>query len=211
MRRLAMGAVLTSAWMALTSAPAAAADAMTPEDFRVYCGYLEARQDPAIAKLGASARDAKIAKLAKVKPTTLKQVVKRGESWGDSCEAITKEAEQKIQQGLQDTRLKGRVEFVEITGEQWDQMVVRIRWKGEEDRFVEEEAATAALLTYELFPMVHTMACAAYNPHNKDESLFEGIISNTRMANIQKDRIETFADTRYIKLFDNRKFAKPRP
>ena len=211
MTRRGFGALLTTAGLALWSLPATAAEAMTPDDFRVYCGYLEAQQEPALAKLATKARDAKIAKLAKVTPAKLKILVQRGEAWGASCEDITKQLEQKIQGALQETRLKGRVEFVEITGEQWDQMVVRIRWKGEEDRFVEEEAATAAQVTYELFPMVHTMACAAYDPHNKDESLFEGIISNTRMANIQKDRIETFADTRYIKLFDNRKFAKPRP
>ncbi|MFH1807326.1 MAG: hypothetical protein ABIJ09_01175 [Pseudomonadota bacterium] len=211
MSRQWCGSLVAAGLLTALVPPVQAAESMTPDDFRVYCGYLEAQQDETMAKLSTKARDAKIAKMAKVNPKKLKQMVKLGESWGSSCEAITKQVEKDILQALQDTRLKSRVEFVEVSGEQWDQMVVRIRWKGDEDRYLEEEAATAALVTLERFPMVHTMACAAYNPHKPDESLFEGIISNSRMGNIQKDRIETFADTRYIKLFDNKKFAKPRP
>lgn len=189
---------------------AQANEKMTADDLRLYCGYVDSLADPKMQKMRPKKRDKKIARMAKIKLKKLKDIIARGKTWGEDCSGIIKLAEGKIMESLQATRVKGRVEFVEVRGEQWDQMVVRARWKGDEDRFLEEEAAAVAWATYKEFPMVHTLAVAAYDPLNPEKILFEGIITNARMGNIQESRIESFADTRYIKLFDNKKFANPR-
>jgi len=209
-RKAALGVIgmfLSVAWVS----PAAADEPMGPQDFRLYCGYLESLQDPKIQRLKPKQQLAKIARMAKVKAAKLRKIVERGEPLGDDCSKIMKAAEARIMAALQETRVKGRVEFVEVSGAQWDQMVVRARWRGDEDRYLEEEAATVAFVTYTEFPMVSELGVAAYNPADPDSAMFEGIISHTRLPNIQQARIDTFADTRYIRLFDNKKFAKPRP
>jgi len=212
MKRMNVWGALTA--LVLTSTARAAApsdDPMSPEDFRVYCGYLEEAQKPNYQKLAPKKRDAAIAARAHVAPKKFEKILAKGAVFGDSCDAIVKGAEKTITDALQETRVKGRVEFVEVTAPDWDKVVVRVRWKGEEDRFLEEEAATVANTVYKTFPMVKELGVAAFDPTNPESSWFEGIIGSLRLPNIEKDRIDSFADTRYIRLFDNRKFANPRP
>lgn len=202
---------ISVALLALSTARiAAASEIMSPEEFRLYCGYLTAQQDAKVQKLPHRKQLPKIARMAGVRAKKLKAIIKKGETWTGTCEDISKQAEKDIKAALEKSRVKGRVEFVEVSGAEWDQMVVRIRIMGAEDRFVEEDAATAAYWTHKKYPMVSTMACAVFNPLNPKESWFEGIISNARMGNIQESRIENFSDSRYMRLFDNKKFAKPR-
>lgn len=210
MRSLSLITAITMTLALLTSQSALAADSMSPDEFRVYCGYQLALQDEKVQKLKGKRQLKKIARMARIKLRKLKTIVAKGETWTGSCDAISKQAEKDIKAELEKTRVKGRVEFVEVSGAEWDQMVVRIRIKGSEDRFVEEDASAAAYATREKFPMASTMAVAIFNPLNPKESWFEGIISNARMRNIQLSRIDSFADTRYMRLFDNKKFAKPR-
>ncbi|MBN2358807.1 MAG: hypothetical protein JXR83_05095 [Deltaproteobacteria bacterium] len=205
------GAVTALALAGTAGASAVADEPMSPDDFRIYCGYLEESQNAKYQKMSPKKRDAAIAARAHVTPKKLAKILAQGGAFGDSCDAIVKGAEKSITDALQGTRVKGRVEFVEVTAPDWDKLVVRVRWKGEEDRFLEEEAATVAWTVHHTLPMVKEIGVAAYDPTNPENTWFEGIIANRRLGNIEKDRIDSFADTRYIRLFDNRKFANPRP
>lgn len=210
LRFATLGGILPFFALAMGS-PASAGEPLDPQEFRLYCGYLTEIQDEKVQRAKPARRINMIARKARVKPAKLRSIVERGEQYGDDCAQIMKAGEKTIMAALQETRVKGRVEFVEVSGAEWDQIVVRVRWKGGEDRHLEEEAATIAYETYASFPMVSELGVAAYNPADPSSNWFEGIISHSRLSNIQKSRIDTFADTRYIRLFDNRKFAKPRP
>lgn len=212
MKRMTVWGALAALALASTVQAATPSDEpMSPDDLRVYCGYLDEAQKPNYQKMAPKKRNAAIAARARVAPKKLEKILAKGALFGDACDAIVKSAEKKITDALQETRVKGRIEFVEVTAPDWDKVVVRVRWKGEEDRFLEEEAATVALTVYTTFPMVKELGVAAYDPANPENSWFEGIIANHRLPNIDKDRIDSFADTRYVRLFDNRKFANPRP
>ena len=94
------------------SVPASAAD-LNEEEYRLYCGYLEAVKNPATAKLKGKAQTDKIAKIAKVKPQVLADAVDRGAAAGSSCESIAEQTKASVKAGL-DAVLPGRISFYDL-------------------------------------------------------------------------------------------------
>lgn len=190
----------------LSSAPARAAD-LVEEDFRVYCGYLDAMEDPKLQKLKPKVRDLRIAKMAKMTPKKLRVAVQKGQAAGATCDEIGKKFEAGLTQSLH-TALPGRIDLFVLDWGDPSHVVAAVRWKGGDKQQLEEEAATLAHLLATEAPIVRTIAVRGVDPLAKDRESddavwFEGKINRQRATRIDKERIKDFADTRYIRLFDN--------
>jgi len=191
---------------ALPAVPAAAAVDLGEEEFRLYCGYLEASADPAMAKLKPAARDDKIAKKAKVKPKVLKEAVTKGEAAGASCDAITKRVDVDVKAALEKA-LPGRVSFYELDASDPAHVVVRVAWLGIDKKKLLEEASLVAATVIKEAPMVKTMALRGVDPSAADKNAdeagwFDAKISGLNARRIDVPKIWEYAATRYRRLFD---------
>ena len=188
------------------SLPAAAGVALTEEDFRLYCGYLDAIGKPDIQKLKGKARDAKIAKLAKVKPAALSTAVDNGQKAGSTCDEIGKTAAADAR-GALDKALPGRITFFELDHTDPSHVVARVSWLGIDKRKLVEEAALVASILAEAAPITKTIALRGVNPSAADPTAddagwFDAKISRLNASRIEKPKIWEYATTRYKRLFD---------
>lgn len=192
--------------VALAALPATATVDLGEEEFRLYCGYLDASADPALAKLKPAARHDKIAKKAKVKPQVLKEAVAKGEAAGASCEAIAKQVDVDVRAAL-DKALPGRISFYELDASDPAHVVVRVAWLGvDKKKLIEEASLVAATVVHEA-PMVKTMALRGVDPSAADKNAdeagwFDAKISGLNARRIDVPRIWEYAATRYRRLFD---------
>lgn len=190
----------------MLAVPATAAVDLGEEDFRLYCGYLEAQNEPALAKLKPAARDDKIAKKAKVKAKVLKDAVAKGEAVGGSCEAITKRVDVDVKAAL-DKALPGRISFYELDASDPAHVLVRVAWLGIDKKKLLEEASLVAATVIAEAPMVKTMALRGVDPSAADKEAdaagwFDAKISGLNARRIDAPKIWEYAATRYRRLFD---------
>jgi hypothetical protein len=155
---------------ALASSSASATVGLTDEEFRLYCGYLDALQKPDIAKLKDKARDTKIAKLAKVKPAVLSTAVERGQKAGSTCDEIGKLAQADAKAAL-DKALPGRVYFFELDTSDPSHVVASVGWLGIAKPKLVEEAALVAATIAEAAPMAKTIAMRGADPSAADKTV----------------------------------------
>ncbi len=191
----------------LVSAPALAAPDLEEEDFRVYCGYLDALEDEKVKKLKPKQREQRIAKMAKMAPKKLAASVKKGQEVGATCDEIGKHYEEKLKKSLAEV-MPGRIDLFVFDWDDPSHVVAAVRWKGGDKQQLEEEAALLALTLATGAPIIRTIAVRGVNPlaadrESDDAVWFEGKINRQRASRIEKERIKDFADTRYIRLFDN--------
>ncbi len=200
---------------AFSSAQAQAAVDLDDEGFRIYCGYLDALEDPAVKKLPAgAAQDKKIAQMAKLKPEKLLSYVEKGRAIGATCQEVAKVVEADIKKEL-DAAFPKRIDLFDVDSSDPSHVVVTVRWKAplgllleaRKKKLVEEAAAIASIVANN-GPISRTIAVRAVDVTaadlTSDEAiLFEGKISRTRAANIKRDdKLADYAETRYLKLFD---------
>jgi hypothetical protein len=194
---------------ALAILPSLAADAavdLGEEEFRLYCGYLDATADPALAKLKPAVRDDKIAKKAKVKPKVLQDAVAKGEAAGSTCEAIATRINGDVKAAL-DKAMPGRVSFYELDASDPTHVVVRVAWLGIDKKKLLEEASLVAATVVKEAPMVKTMALRGVDPSAADKNAdeagwFDAKISGLNARRIDVPKIWEYATTRYRRLFD---------
>lgn len=192
--------------LALSAIPAAAAVDLGEEDFRLYCGYLDAVADPAMAKLKPGPRDEKIAKKAKVKAKVLKGAVAKGEAAGASCDVITRRVDGDVKAAL-NKAMAGRISFYELDASDPAHVVVRVAWLGIDKKKLLEEASLVAATVVAEAPMVKTMALRGVDPSAADKNAdeagwFDAKISGLNARRIDGPRIWEYAATRYRRLFD---------
>lgn len=194
---------------AVTAGPAAAVVDLDEEGFRLYCGYLDALEQPAIQKLSGKKRDAAIAKMAKVPPKKLTEAVKKGEVAGSTCDEIGKRVKQDAKTAL-DAALPGRIQFFEIDETDPSHVVASVRWLGVDSKKLYHEASLIAFVLSREAPIVKTIAIRAVDPQAKDSTADEAVWLEARITRmiatrIQKDKIVDYAESRYKQLFDGQK------
>ena len=203
-RRLAVAAVLAAT--ALAGGPAQAAVDLTEEEFRLYCGYLDALEQPAVAKLKGKARDKKVAAMAKVKLPTLLGAVEKGGREGSTCDEIGKKVEGDAKAAVEGA-LPGRVVVFNFDDSDPAHVVAQVTWLGVDKKKVLDEASLLAVTLASEAKITKTIAIRAVDPGAADKLAdeamwWEGKITRPNAARIDKAKIGDYALTRYVRLFD---------
>ncbi len=197
MRRLILAAVL-----APTFALAQGAADMTADEFKMYRQWQKAMNDPRVQKMKPESRNGAIAKDAKFKLKEMEAAVAKGEAAGDlkaGCESA-------IKQGLSGTDLGSRLGTIEVDTSE-PHAVAYVQWMNADQKQLEEEAALAAVNTAKACPLLSTIQVWAQDQSAPKTRVFQALISQTAASRINPDRIKDFADTRFIRLFENVKNA----
>ena len=180
---------------------------LNEEEFRLYCGYLDALGKPDIQKVkNQKAKDAKIAKMAKVKPAVLASAVEKGGKAGATCDEIGKSAAADAKAAL-DSALPGRIVLFDLDASDPSHVVARVSWLGVDKKKLTEEAALVATILATEAPITKTIALRGLDPAAADKNAddagwFDAKITRLNAARIQKDKIFEYAETRYARLFD---------
>lgn len=179
---------------------------LEPEDFRIYCGYLDALEQPAVKKLKGKRRDAKIARMAKMKPKRLMEHVQRAEKYGATCEEIGKKIEADAKAAL-NKELPGRIDLFVLDYGDPSHVVAAVTWKGIDKKKLVEEAALIARVLADESKITRTIAVRGVDPRAPDRQAdeatwFEAKISRMRAERIDKAKIADYAQSRYLRLFD---------
>jgi hypothetical protein len=196
-----------AALVVLAAPRAEAALALGEEEFRLYCGYLDALEKPEVQKLkDTKARDAKIAKMAKVKPADLAAAVEKGTHAGATCDEIGKQASKDAKAAL-DKALPGRITFFELDTSDPSHVVARVSWLGIDKKKLVEEACLVGATLAETAPITKTIALRGVDPSAADKTAdsagwFDAKISGLNARRIEKSHIWEYAATRYRRLFD---------
>jgi hypothetical protein len=193
---------------AIVAAPRAeAALDLGEDDFRLYCGYLDALEKPEIQKLkDDKAREAKIAKLAKVKPPQLSAAVEKGRKAGATCDEIGKGAQSATKAAL-DKALPGRVYFFELDASDPSHVVASVGWLGIDKKKLLEEACQVAAAIAENAPFAKTISLRGADPGAADKTAeaagwFDAKMTGVNAKRVDKAKIWEYAATRYRRLFD---------
>lgn len=203
-RHLLLATVLAAA--ALAGPPALAAVDLSEEEFRLYCGYLDAIQQPAVAKLSGKARDKKVATLAKVKLPVLLGAVEKGERAGSTCDEIGKKVEADAKAAVE-SALPGRVVVFNFDDSDPSHVVAQVTWLGIDKKKVVDEAALLAVTLANEAKITKTIAIRAVDPTAADKLADEAMwweakVTRPNAARIDKTKIADYALTRYARLFD---------
>lgn len=199
---------LSLATMLVAPVASASGADITGEDYRLFCGYLDALEEPKVKAIkNEKQRDQRIAKMAKLSVKKLKAAVDKVEKLGATCDEVGKKLEADALAALQKA-LPGRVAVYQLDYSDPDHVVALMTWKGGDKKQLEEEAALVAKTIADTSPIVRTIAVRGVNPLVKDATSdeatwFEAKITRDRAARIDTKSIKDFADTRYIRLFDN--------
>ena len=189
------------------SATAEAAVDLDGEDFRIYCGYLDALEEPAVKKLkSGKAKDRKIAKMAKMSVKNLKARVEKSAAFGATCDEIGKKIEVDAKKAIEKA-LPNRIHLFVLDYSDPSHVVAAVTWRGIiKDKLIEEASVLARTLSDEA-KIVRTIAVRGIDPRAADKDAdeatwFEAKISTMRAQRIDKDKIPRFAQSRYRRLFD---------
>ena len=185
---------------------------LKPDDYRVYCGYLDAMANPDLQKLSPAKRDKKIAKMAKIKLKTLISHVERAKKYGDTCEEVGKKAQAVIEVKAKEA-LGDQVEYFNLDYSDPSHVVVSARWKAKDKRLVHIEGLVLAHALAQESSIAKTIAIRGVDPKAADSKsdaavLFEGKGTPERFTNINVKRLKKLkphqakqAD-RYLRVFD---------
>jgi hypothetical protein len=175
---------------------------LSTEDFKMYRHYLNALQDPRVQKMKESGRLGAIAKDAGYKVNELKAAIARGEAAGD----LKVRCEENLKAELQNTEVGQRLSKAEADLTV-PHAVAYVQWLNENPANLEEEASALASAASRACPVVSSIQVWAMDGAHPKTRTFQGLISRSAAANIKPERIRDFADTRYIRLFENVKSA----
>jgi len=180
---------------------------MTEDEYRLYCGYLDAIEKPEVQKIAAGPkRDKAIAAKAKVKPAVLTAAVDKGGKYGATCDEIGKKVEADAKASL-DAALPGRIAVFKLDYSDPSHVVALVSWLGLDKKKVVEEASAIAFALATDAKITKTIAIRAVDPSAPDKEAdsamwWEAKISHAQAARIDKTKIPDYAATRYIHLFD---------
>ena len=191
---------------AFATAPARAAVDLSEEEFRLYCGYLDAIEQPAVAKLKGKARDKKVAAMAKVKLPVLLVAIEKGERAGATCDEIGKKVEGDAKTAVE-AALPGRVVVFNFDDSDPSHVVAQVTWLGIDKKKVLEEASLLATTLATEAKITKTIAIRAVDPGAADKLAdeamwWEGKITRPNAVRIDRAKIADYALTRYVRLFD---------
>jgi hypothetical protein len=174
---------------------------LTQDEFKMYRHWQKAMQDPRVEKMSPDKRNAAIAKDAHFKLKELESAIQKGESAGDLkaiCIANLREALESV--------LPGAIAKVEVDTTE-PHAVAYIQWSNENVKQLSGEASLIAASAAKQCPVVSTIQVWATDKANPKVRVFQALISQSAASRISMERAREFADTRYIRLFENVKSA----
>lgn len=191
---------LTAAFLGirLLGASAAMADpgAMTPDDYKLYREYVNALEDPRVQRMKPRVRDKKIARNFRVSLKKLKQVARKGAQVGAG---LVKENEEAAKAAIEKSKVAKQVDHLELVDHS-GVVIAYVSWKGTRRENLAKEAAYVAKAISEASPLTNTLAMWSCMGRKK---VFTAKIRASSGRNIKEDRIEDFAETRYLRYFED--------
>lgn len=110
-----------------------------------------------------------------------------------------------VMAGFADSRVKDRVLDVLFNASEPKHVVAYVRWRGSKSKEAVKEASAIAHVLSEKAPFVSTLSLAAIHPKSPDDSktsVWEGKISRSSMTRISPERIDSYADRMYARMFE---------
>ncbi len=170
---------------------------LTRDEFKMFRHWQNAMQDPRVEKIAPEKRNAAIAKDARFKQKEMEAAIAKGEAAGDLkaiCSANLKEA--------LEGALAGRVGTIEVDTDE-PHAIAYVQWMNENVTQLEEEASLVAANAAKACPIVSTITLWAQDVANPKVRVFQALISEAAASRINIERAKDFADTRYIRLFED--------
>ncbi|MGA9524212.1 MAG: hypothetical protein WBV82_22340 [Myxococcaceae bacterium] len=170
---------------------------LTRDDFKMFRQWQNAMQDPRVEKIAPAKRNAAIAKDAGFKLKEMEAAIEKGEAAGDlkaTCAANLKES--------LEGAMAGRIGTIDVDTSE-PHAVAYVQWMNENVQQLEEEASVVAAYAARACPIVSTITLWAQDQTNPKARVFQALISGTAASRINVDRAKDFADTRYIRLFED--------
>ncbi len=180
---------------------------LSEDEFKIYHQYLDALSDKRVEKLKPAQRLPAIAKNFKLSVPKLKAVVDKGSKWA-SLEAMGKDAEDAIRDGVAGTPLAGRLDHVQVDVGN-EHVVAYVSWTAADLDKLEEEAVLLALRVKRAAPLSADLRLWAEDPKDKEHKVFDGLITGEAAGRFKEDHLADFAKTRYLKVFQTAKIARP--
>jgi hypothetical protein len=175
---------------------------MSREEFRMYRYYLTALEHPEVKKMKPEARMGAIAKDGRFTLEKLKAAVEKGEVAGD----LKAGCEEGIRSALSQGELKGGLGKV-LADVSDPHAVVYVEWFNADLSQVEEEAALAAAKASSACPIATTIRVWAQDKGQPGTRVFQALITAERASRFRVEDVSDFADTRYLRAFEQVKHA----
>lgn len=190
--------ITLGAALLVASIPSLAFGEVSRNDFKTFLETRDAMQDSRVQSMPEARRLPEIAKRNfKMKAEALQTILDRVEAEGGE-KGVADNAKQAIEKALAGTDLKDRIREVRVDTSS-PHVVTYIKWAGTPDK-LDQEAALVALKAGGASDVPSTFYLWAVD--DKGADLFRGKIGAERTHNIREDRIQDWAATRYVRLFE---------
>lgn len=181
----------------LIGAPAWAAG-IDRDEFKTYLETRDALQDERVLAMPEAQRIPRIASVNfKMKGPQLQAILDKVEAAGGE-KGVAENTRSALEKALAGAGLEGRIEEVRIDTSA-PHVVTYIKWKGNAAK-IEAEASLIALKAGEADPIASTFFLWAVDEAGQD--VWRAKIGADRTKNIREERIEDWAKTRYVRLFE---------
>jgi hypothetical protein len=169
---------------------------MTAEEFALWKDYTDALSDERVLRKPEKERLPAIARNFKVPEKKLREAVRKGEEHGKDIGGL---AERNARDSLSATPVGGRIKELRVDTSN-SHVVTYVTWLVDRADQLDEEASLIAARCARNAPLASTLSLRAVD--GADRQAFSAIISNAAALRINEARIQDFAHTRFIKLFE---------
>jgi hypothetical protein len=176
--------------------------ALSEEEFKMAQHYKSALEDTRVQAMKPAARMAAIAKDAGYKLAELQRAIDKADAAGD----VKAKCEENLKEALARGALAGRIGRIEVDTTA-AQAVTYVQWFNEEAKELATEASIAAAVSAQSCPVSSTITVWAQDKSATKTRVFQALISSTGARRINLDKVKDFANTRYLKLFEQVKTA----
>jgi hypothetical protein len=193
MRWLCLVAVLLTLPFGRT---ARAESSITADEFALWRDYKDALTDPRVTKLKEKDRIPAISRNFKVPEKKLRDAIKKGDEFG---EQVGPDEEKAVREALGATSVAGRLKEVKVDAAN-SHVVAYVTWAVDKPEQVNKEACVVAVKCAGGAAIARTISVRVVDGAEHD--VFKALISREAALRITESRINDFADTRFIKLFE---------
>jgi hypothetical protein len=179
--------------------------AMSAAEYKLWVDYKNALEDPRVKRMKPRRRLPRIARNFGVKLGQLKRAIAKGEKFGATIVAENQEAAEKALKASKVGAKVSSVELVETEG----LVISYVSWNADDKDRLAFDATYIARAVADAAPLTDTIALWACMGKKK---VWTGMIRLSAAQRINASRIEDFALTRYLRLFEdvhNRFEGKP--
>jgi hypothetical protein len=170
--------------------------AVQPEEYTLYVMWRDGREDTRLKKLSDDVKVKKVAQSLGVSSKELQRVIDKV----DPVMATLKDdVEKAVRAAMAQTPMAKRLISVELNTET-EHVVALIKWRCGDPRDWDKEAAHIAWAAASGGPVTKILGLWCVN--DLDTKLFSAKIGRPGMDRIDKNAIDRFASSRYIKLFE---------